>query len=179
MRISIRNMGLGIGAALTVLVASVTAMVVRDKLNESALARQGLEVTAALELGYRALMPMSLERSVTQVGLTLDTPLPPQFASLRMEQRRVSDQQLDALLAHLEASVDLKNKRETINALKTARSNLAALRSRADTAVSVPRQDRASNAGHSGGHDRNFCHSRGKCGRSGAGRLSRLADSRI
>ena len=146
MRISIRNMGLGIGAALTVLVASVTAMVVRDKLNESALARQGLEVTAALELGYRALMPMSLERSVTQVGLTLDTPLPPQFASLRMEQRRVSDQQLDALLAHLEASVDLKNKRETINALKTARSNLAALRSRADTAVSVPRQDRASNA---------------------------------
>jgi methyl-accepting chemotaxis protein len=146
MRISIRNMGLGIGALLTVLVASVTAIVVRDKLNESTLAKRGLEVSVALELGYRALMPMSLERSVTQVGLTLDTALPTQFANLRMEQRRVSEQQLDALLAHLESSVQLKNKQETINALRMARSNLAALRSRADTAVSVPRQERASNS---------------------------------
>lgn len=76
MRVSIRNIGIGIGAVLTLLVAFITAITVRDRLDERALAKRGLEVTVALELGYRALMPMSVERSVTQVGLTLDTPLP-------------------------------------------------------------------------------------------------------
>jgi methyl-accepting chemotaxis protein len=146
MRISIRNLGIGIGAALTLLVASITAMVISNKLDEGTRAKRGLEITRALELGYRALMPMSLERSVTQVGLTLDTPLPSQFAALRLEQRRISDQHFDALLTHLERSNEITNRQETINALKAARSNLAALRSRADTALASNRRDRASNA---------------------------------
>mgnify|MGYP006994858766 CR=1 FL=1 len=127
MRISIRNLGIGIGAVLTLLVAGITAMVISDKLEEGTRAKRGLEITRALELGYRALMPMSLERSVTQVGLTLDTPLPAQFAALRLEQRRISDQHFDALLTHLERSNEITNRQETINALKAARSNLAAL----------------------------------------------------
>jgi len=121
-------------------------MVISNKLEEGTRAKRGLEVTRALELGYRALMPMSLERSVTQVGLTLDTPLPSQFAALRLEQRRISDQHFDALLTHLERSNEITNRQETINALKAARSNLAALRSRADTALASNRRDRASNA---------------------------------
>ncbi|MCA3349296.1 MAG: HAMP domain-containing protein [Roseomonas sp.] len=143
MRISIRNIGLGIGAVLTLLVAGISAMVISDKLNERTLAKRGHEITAALELGYRALMPMSLERSVTQVGLTLDTPLPAQFATLRMEQRRISEQHFDALMTHLERTSAITNRQETINALKAARANLTALRARADAAVSSPRQNRA------------------------------------
>ena len=145
MRISIRNLGLGIGAVLTLLVAYLSVSAINDRLNDKTLAKRGLEITTALELGYRALMPLSLERSVTQVGLTLETPLPTQFASLRMEQRRVSDQHLNALMAHLEQTSELPNKQETLNALKAARSNLAALRVRADAAVSAPRQNRPSN----------------------------------
>ena len=146
MRISIRNLGLGIGAVLTILVAYLSATAINERLNERTLAKRGLEITTALELGYRALMPLSLERSVTQVGLTLETPLPAQFASLRLEQRRVSEQYLNALMAHLEQTNDLPNKQETLNALRAARSNLAVLRARADVAVSSPRQIRASNA---------------------------------
>jgi hypothetical protein len=48
MRISIRNIGLGIGAVLTLLKASITAIVVRDKLVESISAKRSLEVTMAL-----------------------------------------------------------------------------------------------------------------------------------
>lgn len=143
MRISIRNIGLGIGVVLTLLVAGISTMVINDKLSERTLAKRGHEITVALELGYRALMPMSLERSVTQVGLTLDTPLPTQFATLRMEQRRVSEQHFDALMTHLERTSAITNRQETINALKAARANLAVLRARADAAVSAPRQNRA------------------------------------
>lgn len=146
MRISIRNLGLGIGATLTILVVYLSATAINDRLNEKTLAKRGLEITTALELGYRALMPLSLERSVTQVGLTLETPLPAQFASLRLEQRRVSEQHLDALMAHLEQTNELANKQETLNALKAARANLANLRARADAAVSSPRQNRAADA---------------------------------
>lgn len=145
MRISIRNLGLGIGAVLTLLVAYLSVSAINDRLNDKTLAKRGLEITTALELGYRALMPLSLERSVTQVGLTLETPLPAQFASLLMEQRRVSEQHLNALMAHLEQTSELPNKQETLNALKAARSNLTALRVRADAAVSAPRQNRPSN----------------------------------
>ncbi len=146
MRISIRNLGLGIGAVLTILVAYLSATAINDRLNEKTLAKRGLEITTALELGYRALMPLSLERSITQVGLTLETPLPAQFATLRLEQRRISEQHLNALMAHLEQTDTLTNKQETLNTLKTARANLANIRARADAAVASPRQNRASDA---------------------------------
>jgi methyl-accepting chemotaxis protein len=146
MRISIRNLGIGIGAALTILVSSAAVTVVNDKLHERAQVKKGLETTVAFELLYRSLMPMSLERSVTQVGLTLDTALPAQFAALRQEQRRISEQNFDALLAHLEKASSIGNRQEAINTLKAARSQLATLRLRGDTALSAARTDRAGDA---------------------------------
>ncbi|MFO0466721.1 MAG: hypothetical protein ACK5ZB_05465, partial [bacterium] len=61
MRISIRNLGLGIGAVLTLLVAYLSVSAINDRLNDKTLAKRGLEITTALELGYRALMPLTLE----------------------------------------------------------------------------------------------------------------------
>lgn len=146
MRISIRNLGLGIGAALTVLVSAAAVTVVKGELEERAQVKKGLETTVALDLLYRSLMPMSLERSITQVGLTLDTPLPAQFATLRQEQRRVSEQHFDALMAHLERATSIGNRQEAINTLKAARSQFTTLRSRADAALSAARTDRAGDA---------------------------------
>ncbi len=146
MRISIRNIGLGIGVVLTLLVAYITIDSIIDRLKERTLAKRGLEITNALEIGYQALMPLSLERSVTQVGLTLETALPAQFAALRMEQRRISEGHFDALMGYLETTKELANKQETLNALRAARSTLTALRARADAAISVARKDRAGNS---------------------------------
>jgi methyl-accepting chemotaxis protein len=146
MRISIRNLGIGIGAALTILVSAAAVTVVNDNLEERAQVKKGLETTVAFELLYRSLMPMSLERSVTQVGLTLDTPLPAQFAALRQEQKRISEQNFDALLTHLDKASSIGNRQEAISTLKASRSQLAALRARADAALSAARTDRAGDA---------------------------------
>lgn len=146
MRISIRNLGIAAGVTLAFMLVSATAWIIRDKLEEMELASRGREVTVALDLGYRALMPLSLERSITQVGLTLDTPLPAEFAALRREQQRASDAQLDALSRHLQDARHIANREQMISALAAARGRIAGLRNQADAALAVGRQQRAATA---------------------------------
>lgn len=73
---TIRNGGYLFGGAVAAIVVANIAISTSASLQNYLLTKEAVEVADISDASYRAILPMSLERSVTQVGLSLATPAP-------------------------------------------------------------------------------------------------------
>lgn len=91
----------------------------------------------------KATIELSLERSVMQVTLSLDTPIQPQFRQLIDTQRKVSDEGFDEVNALLQASNEAGENDVFMRRLDTLRSEIEAIRRKADRSLSLAKADRS------------------------------------
>ena len=97
-----------------------------------------IQDSAEVRVGLsRATILMSLERSVTQVGLGLPTALPIEFRSLLDTQRGKVDTALLNIRKSATAAAELPNQESFLTRLDELIANLKTLRSQADTGLSV------------------------------------------
>ncbi|MFN3685653.1 methyl-accepting chemotaxis protein [Salinarimonas sp.] len=96
---------------------------------------------AALSYLNKAAIEISLERSLSQVGLALPGPFPDRFRSLLDEQRRRSDALFSDLDRHLAAS-DVPGEAALVDGLRRYRDRLAEIRVAFDPDLRVPAAER-------------------------------------
>ncbi len=101
------------------------------------------EVRTVLDKGT---VEMSFERSLTQVGLSLPDPFGPPFSDLRLEQRRLSDAQLERI-PDLLKRLPLSTADAVRVALDEHRKAIAAVRDEADRALALPQDQRDADVG--------------------------------
>lgn len=94
----------------------------------------------------RATIAMSLERSITQVGLALPTALPDRFRGLLDEQRGKVDRLLDAALEQAELSSHLYGLEAFRSRIASLKSELDQLRAAADRDLALDLQSRSADA---------------------------------
>ncbi|MEM9782578.1 MAG: methyl-accepting chemotaxis protein, partial [Pseudomonadota bacterium] len=87
-------------------------------------------------------LALSLERSVTQVALSVAGPVPPAFLTLIDEQRAKSDGLFDRALAGIEVP-PTASQQAFIDAANQARGSIAALRTEVDALFAVTRAERS------------------------------------
>lgn len=146
MRFSIRNLGVAFGAAVAALVAGqvvISVLASRKQVNLTNTAVEIAETNAAL---YQLALPLSFERSITQIGLSLDTPLPPVLRTLLVEQRRLSDEALSKLSQRLQSASHLADLDRLVRQAHETRDTITALRIRADHALANAKTARAADA---------------------------------
>lgn len=131
----------GCGAS-ALLVGGIAA----NNINEAFSARSAaLELGATINLQNKlsdATIYLSLERSITQVGLSLPTALPAQFRTMLTDQRRTVDDAFNAIEAALEAKENLEGSERKaadvlLERLREQRRNLSTFRTTADSQLGV------------------------------------------
>lgn len=146
MRLSIRNLGIAIGGTVAALVASQVAVSVVTSQRQVDLTETAVEIAEANATLYQLALPLSFERSITQVGLSLDTALPVPFRTLLAEQRRLSDEALAQLTRRLDDAQHLADLPRLRTQVGEVRSAITTLRTRADSALLNPRAMRSGDA---------------------------------
>lgn len=96
------------------------------------------ELAQARSYWYEGTVALSFERSVTQVALALETPIPDAFRALIEEQRRISDGLLDRSLTQLDATGPFENRDQFLTTVRGQRAAIITLRREADTLLSQP-----------------------------------------
>src|SRR6056297_3907366 len=106
---------------LAVLVAA--GFVIGQEMRRLSSATQTGNAVTALSYLNKATIEISLERSLSQVGLALPGPFPARFQNALDEQRRRSEALFAQLEAHLDA-VELPREAELVEALRQHRQSL-------------------------------------------------------
>ncbi|MEO0893727.1 MAG: methyl-accepting chemotaxis protein [Pseudomonadota bacterium] len=96
------------------------------------------ELAQARSYWYEGTVALSFERSVTQVALALDTPIPDAFRALIEDQRRKSDGLFGRSLAQLDATGPFENRDRFLATVQTQRAAIATLRREADRLLAQP-----------------------------------------
>jgi methyl-accepting chemotaxis protein len=143
MVLSIRNLGMSISLLVAGVVAVIVIMTTAGRLKERRLTSEAVQIAEVLDLSYRALLPLSLERSVTQVGLSLEEPLPPAFRTIIEEQRKSSNAAFAALRAKLAQADQIERAPQLLRAIDGALARAGRIRDEADTALGMRRLQRA------------------------------------
>ncbi|MFM2042970.1 MAG: Methyl-accepting chemotaxis protein 4 [Pseudomonadota bacterium] len=86
----------------------------------------------------RAVIELSLERSVIQLGLNLEEPMPAAFRDLVAEQRRKSDGHFTQVRAGLAAHGSLRDRDSIAREVDRTIARISALRAEADRQVALP-----------------------------------------
>lgn len=146
MKLTIKTMGIAAGGLIIASVAGIIANIGLETMQARSAILQSRQLAGAVDLGYRAMMPLSLERSVTQIAVTLDGPLPDNFAALRRAQQRTSDSHLEKLAQHLRDSTYVAAAARAAQDIDALRAEIRELRQRADLAASQPRERRGADA---------------------------------
>ena len=146
MKLTIKTMGIAAGGLIIASVSGILAYVALETMQARSAILQSRQLAGAVDLGYRAMMPLSLERSVTQIAVTLDGPLPDNFAALRRAQQRTSDAHLEKLAQHLRDSTHIAAAARAAQDIEALRAEIRELRQRADLAASQPRDRRGTDA---------------------------------
>ncbi len=139
MRLSIRNLGVSISCIVAGVVVAITVLASSDSLNQRRLTAEAMEIAEVLDLSYSALMPLSLERSVTQVGLSLEGTLPDRFRKMIDEQRAISNQAMEAMRVKLAGATRIERAPHLLLAVDKALARATAIRQEVDAALKVDR----------------------------------------
>jgi methyl-accepting chemotaxis protein len=138
----IKTIALAICGAITVTTVVATSLSLSSALNEHNTAASLLEAVDARVALYDATIDLSLERSLTQVGLNLPESMPASLRDLLTRQRGVADDGFKALFDTLAADRHLPQKDGFTSKLRTHLEDVARLRSEADPALGVGMQAR-------------------------------------
>lgn len=140
--LSIRQSSLLFTGLVGVAVLVAASFIIGQEIRRLSAATKTGDAVTALSYLNKATIEISLERSLSQVGLALPTPFPDQFQAMLEEQRRRSEELFGELDAHL-VSAALSNEAEFVEALRRHRQGLAEIRAYVDPALRVPRDARA------------------------------------
>jgi len=86
----------------------------------------------------KAIIELSLERSVMQVTLNLDDPIQPQFRDLLNGQREKSDKGFEEVVALVSANNNFRRADEFLSGIKSLRNNIDEIRNKADNNLQNP-----------------------------------------
>ena len=100
------------------------------------------ELAQARSEWFEGTVALSLERSVTQVALALDTPIPQPFRELIDEQRAQSDALLAQSLADIQAMGDFASRADFVSSVSEIQAAIALLREEADGLLAMNGADR-------------------------------------
>lgn len=92
----------------------------------------------------QGLIELSLERSVSQIGLELDSPLPKEYVLLIQEQRKKGDQKLNSSLQNWSLD-DPNGSRAPLESIAKIRNNIQKMRGEIDKAIQVEKPARDPN----------------------------------
>jgi len=140
---SIRRAGLGFSgliAGAVLLGASSSVIGEINRLNASNRTSDSVTATALL---FQATINLSLERSLTQVGLALPDSFPSRFQEMLDQQRALSEARF-ADLETLLAKAELPNEDRFTEEVRKLRSAMAEIRALADPDLAVPLGERRS-----------------------------------
>lgn len=139
MYLSIRSLGVSISCLVAGVVVAITVLATSDRLKQQQLTAEAVEIAEVLDLSYRALIPLSLERSVTQVGLSLEGLLPVSFRTIIDEQRAVSNEAMQALRQRLAQATRIDRAPQLLLAVDSALGRASAIRQEVDSALKLDR----------------------------------------
>jgi len=97
--------------------------------------RTSIEASSALN---KAIIELSLERSVMQVTLNLDDPIQQQFKDLLDGQREKSDQGFDYVIEFVTQNPNFRRSDEFLENIKMLRQNIESIRKKADRNLRLP-----------------------------------------
>ncbi|MCZ8342771.1 MAG: methyl-accepting chemotaxis protein [Leptospira sp.] len=132
LRVSLYQIGFVLLLAFFLLGASI-----RDHKKFSGISKR-VKISSDLLQG---LIELSLERSVSQIGLELDSPLPKEYVVLIEEQRKKGDQRLDSALQTWSLE-DPDGSQAPLGAIEKIRKNIQKMRREIDNAVQVEKPKR-------------------------------------
>ena len=124
---------------VVVLFAGMNIFKTVDSLVET---RRYAHVGHATSTAMSATVAMSLERSVIQVALALENPIPVAFRDIVEDQRDRSNLGLQEAVLAIEAASFLSTSEEFVSQTRSALNNVARIRAEIDGLVSVPRSER-------------------------------------
>ncbi|MEM6940122.1 MAG: methyl-accepting chemotaxis protein [Pseudomonadota bacterium] len=100
------------------------------------------EVGNATAIASRATVAMSLERSVVQVALALESPIPKAFRDIVDDRRRISDQDLSAATQIIANAGYLVTSSDYVAQIEQAMRRVASIRREIDGLLAVPKSER-------------------------------------
>ncbi len=139
MRLSIRSLGISISCIVAGVVVAITVLATSESLTRRQLTAEAVEIAEVLDLSYRALIPLSLERSLTQVGLTLEGGISHDFRRIIDEQRAVSNAATASLRTKLKGSTRIGRAPQLLTALDSALARASKIRQEVDAALKLDR----------------------------------------
>ncbi|WP_349369471.1 methyl-accepting chemotaxis protein [Salinarimonas sp.] len=139
--LSIRRTSLLFTAAVALAVVVAAGITIVGELQRLRTSVQTGNAVSALSYLNKATIEISLERSLSQVGLALPTPFPERFQAMLDAQREKSNALFARLDAHL-ASVDLPGEPGLVQGLARQRRALEEIRAAIDPDLRLPREAR-------------------------------------
>ncbi len=139
MQLSIRSLGVSISCIVACVVVAITVLATSGSLKQRQLTAEAVEIAEVLDLSYRALIPLSLERSVTQIGLSLEGGLPGSLRDIIDEQRAVSNEAMESLRRRLTQATRIERAPQLLRAVDNALSRAKAIRLEVDSAMKLDR----------------------------------------
>ena len=139
--LSIRRTSLLFTGAVALAVVVAAGLTIASELQRLRASIQTGNAVAALSYLNKATIEISLERSLSQVGLALPTPFPDRFRAMLEAQREKSNALFARLDAHL-AAVDLPGEPALVEGLARHRRSLAEIRAAIDPDLALPREAR-------------------------------------
>ena len=142
----IRTFAVGFCSFVAVTLVGLSAYSIHESWQELQQSRPIQDAASVRVSLSRATIAMSLERSVTQVGLNLPSALPGEFRDLLDGQRKHVDEALDTIEQKAQAAHNLPNKEGFVRQFQSFRSELSDVREIADRDLSVTEAERSAEA---------------------------------
>ncbi len=132
MRLSIRNLAALSGGLITLVVVSNIVIDTIGNRKDVALRERAQQIAALSDLGLQSIYPLTQERLVTQIGMTLAGELPKELEAILKVQRQRADAGIEAYLRATEAAADIPDAAKAAEHVRTLKARLVDIRARAD-----------------------------------------------
>jgi methyl-accepting chemotaxis protein len=138
----IKNTSLFTALLLALLFCAVNLLLLNKFHKEKIQAEKNHVSITATSIMNKATIELSLERSVTQATLSLDTPIADSFKSLLLSQRKKSEQGFDEAVELVSSSDIIDRKDEFLSSLTKLRSKINEIRKIADEELKIFKENR-------------------------------------
>jgi methyl-accepting chemotaxis protein len=137
-KLTIKTLGISLSTAVALAIAIMLGLAIRSEWHQYRSSRSGAAVADTLSLINQLVLPISLERSVTEVSLSLVEPIPPEFRSLLEGQRALARAAFAKIQTQLGTNDDIPSRENLLAELTQHWQTLDSLRRDADQALALP-----------------------------------------
>ncbi len=137
-KLTIKKLGISLSTAVAFAIFVMLGMAIQSEWRQYQSSRSGAAVADTLSLINQLVLPISLERSVTEVSLSLSDPIPPEFRALLEGQRALARSTFSKLQAQLGTNDAIPNRLRLLAELTELSEKVDAARREADQALTQP-----------------------------------------